>query len=107
MFNNYRKNLNIYGDDVEVDYKGYEVKQIICEAFFVCVNCVCIHAQRCAFVSGCCVYGTEPCGNLLLIYLKGQQIFLLNLTEYSIRVSCNISKYTWLVCYINQLFPCW
>ncbi|XP_065917155.1 GPI-anchor transamidase-like isoform X2 [Dysidea avara] len=25
VFNNYRKNLNVYGDDVEVDYKGYEV----------------------------------------------------------------------------------
>ena len=25
VFNNANKNLNIYGDDVEVDYRGYEV----------------------------------------------------------------------------------
>jgi len=29
VFNNYRKNLNIYGDDVEVDYKGYEVREAV------------------------------------------------------------------------------
>ena len=25
VFNNANQNLNIYGDDVEVDYRGYEV----------------------------------------------------------------------------------
>ena len=29
VFNNYRKNLNVYGDDVEVDYKGYEVRKML------------------------------------------------------------------------------
>ena len=29
MFNNARKDLNIYGDDVEVDYRGYEVCLVV------------------------------------------------------------------------------
>ena len=29
VFNNARKDLNIYGDDVEVDYRGYEVCLVV------------------------------------------------------------------------------
>ena len=28
MFNNANENINVYGDDVEVDYRGYEVSQL-------------------------------------------------------------------------------
>ena len=27
MFNNANQHINVYGDDVEVDYRGYEVKE--------------------------------------------------------------------------------
>ena len=29
VFNNAKKDLNIYGDDVEVDYRGYEVCLVV------------------------------------------------------------------------------
>ena len=29
VFNNNKKDLNIYGDDVEVDYRGYEVCLVV------------------------------------------------------------------------------
>ena len=28
VFNNANENINVYGDDVEVDYRGYEVRKI-------------------------------------------------------------------------------
>ena len=29
VFNNANEQINVYGDDVEVDYRGYEVRNII------------------------------------------------------------------------------
>ena len=31
VFNNANENINVYGDDVEVDYRGYEVSQLTAE----------------------------------------------------------------------------
>ena len=31
VFNNANENINVYGDDVEVDYRGYEVSQMTAE----------------------------------------------------------------------------
>ena len=31
VFNNANENINVYGDDVEVDYRGYEVSQMRAE----------------------------------------------------------------------------
>jgi glycosylphosphatidylinositol transamidase (GPIT) subunit GPI8 len=31
VFNNANQHINVYGDDVEVDYRGYEVSTHICE----------------------------------------------------------------------------
>lgn len=28
IFNNANHNINVYGDDIEVDYRGYEVKGV-------------------------------------------------------------------------------
>ena len=33
VFNNANQNIDVYGDDVEVDYRGYEVEIFV---FFVC-----------------------------------------------------------------------
>ena len=29
MFNNANQHINVYGDDVEVDYRGYEVTKLV------------------------------------------------------------------------------
>ena len=29
MFNNANQHINVYGDDIEVDYRGYEVHKLI------------------------------------------------------------------------------
>lgn len=34
VFNNAHHHINVYGDDVEVDYRGYEVSHIIINFFF-------------------------------------------------------------------------
>jgi phosphatidylinositol glycan class K len=33
VFNNEKQHINVYGDDVEVDYRGYEVRQWFLHAY--------------------------------------------------------------------------
>lgn len=35
MFNNANQHINVYGDDIEVDYRGYEVKHKQTETYKV------------------------------------------------------------------------
>ena len=54
VFNNAKQHINVYGDDIEVDYRGYEVTvenflrvltgACVCMCVCVCVR-VCMHAD--------------------------------------------------------------
>lgn len=41
VFNNANQHINVYGDDVEVDYRGYEVSQIQTGSVILCVVVLC------------------------------------------------------------------
>ena len=41
VFNNANQHINVYGDNVEVDYRGYEV--CICWYYEACQNCSIVH----------------------------------------------------------------
>jgi phosphatidylinositol glycan class K len=38
VFNNANQHINVYGDDVEVDYRGYEVSLYIVKKSLKCVG---------------------------------------------------------------------
>lgn len=38
VFNNANQHINVYGDDVEVDYRGYEVCVVFFRAFIINVR---------------------------------------------------------------------
>ncbi len=48
VFNNANQQINVYGDDIEVDYRGYEVtvENFLRVLTGVCVRvCVCVHVK--------------------------------------------------------------